>query len=202
MTDATSHASGGLSRRALLRNGLLASGVTATGLASPLLTGVARADTYTWQFNWTWCYDCQVLYYGTNQAQSVCPAGGTHTGYGTTSGDYGLQMDYSPVTSNPQQKWRWCSQCQGLFYGPNQGESYCPAAGPGNLSTHNGASSGNYALHMNYSNSGFQPNWVWCNKCQGLWYTQGPDNNVCPKDRYPHTDAGSGAYSVYDLDYG
>lgn len=202
MTDGKPRPAGGPSRRALLRNGLLVGGAAATGIASPVLTGVARADSYTWQPHWTWCYDCQVLYYGHNQAQSVCPSGGTHVGYGTTSGNYELQMDYLPVTSNPQQKWAWCLQCQGLFYGPYQGSSYCPAAGPGNLSTHNGSASGNYALHLNYNNLGFQPNWVWCNKCMGMWYTQGPDNNVCPKDLYPHTHVGSGAYWIFDSNYG
>jgi hypothetical protein len=40
-----------------------------------------------------------------------------------------------------QTGWAWCSKCQGLFYGPKQSSSVCPAGG-----THNGAGSDDYEL--------------------------------------------------------
>jgi hypothetical protein len=44
-----------------------------------------------------------------------------------------------------------------------------------------------------------QRNWRWCSKCQGLWYaaaTANP-NGVCPKDKGPHSKAGSGDYALF-----
>lgn len=54
-----------------------------------------------------------------------------------------------PVTTPPpvapkaeiQQNWHWCHKCQGLFYGPNQAKSVCPAG-----ETHDGSNSFNYPL--------------------------------------------------------
>jgi hypothetical protein len=40
-----------------------------------------------------------------------------------------------------QSHWAWCRKCQGLFYGPNVGQSHCPAGGQHSI---NG--SGNYSL--------------------------------------------------------
>lgn len=57
-----------------------------------------------------------------------------------------------PVTTPPvpvppalrlmlQEGWDWCKKCQGLFYGPNQAQSVCPAG-----ETHDGSGSYNYPL--------------------------------------------------------
>lgn len=51
-----------------------------------------------------------------------------------------------PVNAVPphtiqQDRWRYCHKCQGLFYGPLQSASHCPAGG-----IHDGAQSGNYVL--------------------------------------------------------
>lgn len=47
-----------------------------------------------------------------------------------------------PTTKTIQQdQWRYCFKCQGLFYGPSQAASKCPAGG-----THDGSKSGNYVL--------------------------------------------------------
>ena len=29
-----------------------------------------------------------------------------------------------------QDKWAWCSKCEGIFYGPHQATSACPKGGP------------------------------------------------------------------------
>jgi hypothetical protein len=195
MADERSSAASGPSRRKLLRNGLLVGGVAVTGVASPLLTSVARADG-TFQPNWAWCGNCQGLWWRNPSTQSVCPAGGTHISVG--SGNYSLELNFSPVSSDPQQHWAWCGQCQGSFYGPYKGSSYCPAAGPGKSSTHITTGSGNYAMHVTQPSSLYQGGWAWCSKCMGMWYTQGPNSNVCPKDRGVHSSAGSGPYFIYD----
>jgi hypothetical protein len=193
MTDVTPQATGGLSRRTLLRSGLLVGGATAAGIATPALTGVAQAYSYSTQTWWTYCDNCLGLFYGPNQASSYCPsAPGSpvpHVGYSTPplSWDYLLFYDWSQPPASVQTGWNYCNQCQGLFYGPNQGNSYCPA----------GHFNGNYLQHQNYYEAryldtydyglyynsappGYQGNWNWCRNCQGLWYTTGPDNNNCP----------------------
>lgn len=35
-----------------------------------------------------------------------------------------------PPASGTQDRWRWCSKCKGLFYGPDADSSHCPAGGP------------------------------------------------------------------------
>ena len=47
----------------------------------------------------------------------------------------------STPTVLAQQDWRWCRKCQGLFFGPYESASHCPAGG-----THDGSQSGNYVL--------------------------------------------------------
>lgn len=46
-----------------------------------------------------------------------------------------------PPHTIQQDRWRYCHKCQGLFYGPLQSSSHCPAGG-----IHDGAQSGNYVL--------------------------------------------------------
>lgn len=48
------------------------------------------------------------------------------------------KKDPTPITQNG---WNWCFKCEGLFYGPHQSTSNCPAG-----STHDGSRSGNYSL--------------------------------------------------------
>src|ERR1700721_3854075 len=101
-----------------------------------------------------------------------------------------------------QNKWRWCSKCQGLWYSaatqnPN---GACPAGG-----THSHVGSGDYAL-FNHNPTDFnptimaQPQWRWCSQCGGLWHpTSASPNGACPGTNPPgghHTEAGSGDYAL------
>jgi hypothetical protein len=79
-----------------------------------------------------------------------------------------------------QNKWYWCTKCQGLHYdGFNAG--VCPAGGG-----HSIVSSYNYTLAF-YApgNPGYSPGaslqrgWAWCTKCQGLHYMNF-SVGVCP----------------------
>lgn len=48
-----------------------------------------------------------------------------------------------PITPGMQSGWRFCSKCKGLFYGPEQYSSHCPAGGP-----HDGSHSHTYSLEF------------------------------------------------------
>jgi hypothetical protein len=109
--------------------------------------------------------------------------GGAHTKVG--SGNYSLvhQATIAPGQSN----WRWCSKCQGLWFGGNASSGKCPAGG-----AHTKVGSGNYTL-AHQSGAG-QANWRWCSKCQGLWFAGNPVS-VCPAGGM-HTKVGSGDYRL------
>ena len=87
-----------------------------------------------------------------------------------------------------QRNWRWCSKCQGLWFGGNPAGK-CPAGG-----THTKAGSGNYSLVHNATAVPGQPNWRWCSKCQGLWFGGNPAGK-CPAGG-THTKVGSGNYTL------
>jgi len=91
-----------------------------------------------------------------------------------------------------QSNWRWCHKCQGLFFGGNANPK-CPAAPPGGA--HEKTGSGNYILAHNLpATLGWQSNWRWCNKCQGLFFG-GNANPKCPAGG-AHDKTGSGNYSL------
>ena len=88
-----------------------------------------------------------------------------------------------------QSGWRWCSRCQGLFFGTNPG-STCPEGGE-----HTSTGSGNYVLLNNAQGAPGQANWRWCNKCQGLFFGGGAASSTCPEGG-THTSTGSGNYTL------
>ena len=87
-----------------------------------------------------------------------------------------------------QRNWRWCSKCQGLWFGGNAG-SKCPAGG-----AHTKVGSGNYSLVHAATSAPGQSNWRWCSKCQGLWFGGNPAGK-CPGGGV-HTKVGSGNYTL------
>ena len=89
---------------------------------------------------------------------------------------------------NEQNDWRWCSKCQGLFFGGNPG-SKCPAGG-----AHIKVGSGNYHLVQNTVGVPGQTNWRWCSKCQGLFFGGNPGSK-CPAGG-AHIKLGSGNYRL------
>jgi hypothetical protein len=94
---------------------------------------------------------------------------------------------------DPQQDWRWCNKCQGLFFGGNPG-SKCPA----DKGKHSQATSGNYWLIHDYlsDNAPGQPDWHRCAKCQGLFHGETSDS-TCPAGE-THIQAGSENYVIVD----
>jgi hypothetical protein len=71
-----------------------------------------------------------------------------------------------------QSDWRWCHNCQGLFFAGNKKQGVCPAGG-----AHSHTGSDDYVLKT--SGSG-QSDWKWCSKCQGLFYAGNKTLGSCP----------------------
>jgi hypothetical protein len=188
-----------VSRRKLLRNGLLAGlGAAALGIASPVLTGTARAQESYPQDNWNWCYKCKGMFYATNTdfPAGYCPAGGQHTGnnpYGSPSYNYTIYYNASQGKLS-QSSWNWCNKCTGLFYGPQQSSSWCPAGGQ-----HNGTGSYDYWLQYDQqelgtaNGNGWQEYWNWCSKCTGLFFGPQQSSSYCPAGGQ-HNGSGSFDY--------
>jgi hypothetical protein len=142
------------------------------------------------QEEWRYCSKCNGLYFGgvpsSGPAGGVCPSGGTHNP--NVSGNYILSIGADAVG---QSGWKWCRQCQGLFFGDNPG-SRCPVGGP-----HVSTGSGTYVLASHAPGQSGQDNWRWCNKCQGLFFAGNPGSN-CPSNG-AHNTAGSGNYSLVQM---
>ena len=94
-----------------------------------------------------------------------------------------------------QSDWRWCNECQGLFFAGSNKAGVCPAAAGG---AHNDTGSLNYALAQ-YSEGHFDFNcqlgWSWCYKCQGLFFAGNNTPGVCPAGG-DHSQTGSGSYKL------
>jgi len=145
------------------------------------------------QFKWQWCNQCQGLAYANGISAGPCPAGGTHNHVG--SFNYFLPHDVSGNNPAFQGDWRWCNKCQGLAYAGNTSPGPCPAGG-----VHDHAGSFNYFLAFFSTppagaNAGFQFNWRWCNKCQGLAYAGKEFPGPCPAGG-SHDHSGSYDYAL------
>ena len=80
------------------------------------------------QSGWRWCAKCQGLFFGGNPTPGRCPAGAAHDGSG--SSDYTLDSEGPMAPGGAQRGWRWCNQCEGLFYAGGPAPGMCPAGGP------------------------------------------------------------------------
>ena len=144
------------------------------------------------QPGWNWCYLCQGLFYSGNASQGVCPGNGgaPHAAQGLL----GSQWSYAVLTGDDiagaQPGWRWCRNCQGLFYSLNP-TSVCPAG-----FAHNSNGSGPYSLQTSDSVPGTQGEWRWCKNCQGLFYAGHGSQGACPASAHGHDHTGSGPYGV------
>jgi hypothetical protein len=111
------------------------------------------------QVGWRWCVRCQLLFWGPEQASSACPAVSFQVG-GTPHGQTKVGPAPHVITNNTvydlwmgvpnrfwQDNWRWCNNCQGLFWGPKQAESAC-AANPGQR--HSWGTTGEYGYSLYY----------------------------------------------------
>jgi hypothetical protein len=108
----------------------------------------------------------------------------------------------------PQSDWRWCYNCQLLWYaGPgNFSGGYCPARNPNSLGQHlaNTQSTNYILLFANEPGSRAQPNWRHCRYCSGLFYAGNPTTGCCGAEpsrgiTSGHDYTGSGEYGVDTL---
>ena len=115
-------------------------------------------------------------------------------------GSYSIYIQVEKVSDaavsnlQTQSGWRYCSACQGLYFGPGQASSRCPEGGE------HAGSSGDYSLPMDVSPaSDRQSGWRWCDKCQGLFFGPAHASSSCPAGG-PHNPpqlSGSSDYSPY-----
>jgi hypothetical protein len=152
------------------------------------------------QFGWRWCHNCQGMFFNDNPTQGVCPAdsgGGPHDATGSGKYEMIFGEDIAPTPAGPntfgdfgqQGGWRWCGNCQGLFFAGHGTLGVCPL----HQRPHITLGSGNYAV----TRGGPQEGWRWCHKCEGLFFAGDPSRQgVCPKDYGPHDASQSGVYGV------
>jgi len=80
---------------------------------------------------WYRCNKCGMIYFGPNQAGSVCPSGGVHSLF--SSLDYSLRKNTTDLVGHNQ--WYRCTRCESLFYTRRRNSnnqidlSGCPAGG-------------------------------------------------------------------------
>ncbi|NUW31416.1 hypothetical protein HTZ77_08265 [Nonomuraea sp. SMC257] len=188
-----------IGRRSALRLVAAASVAAVSGLAVTARPALAA------QHLWGTCTRCRVLWFTGNGTRGGCPAGDILDG-----GHHHFGIDWMVKTVEDggagQPGWRWCAWCQALWFNGGTGGSACPSS---RISAHSPigpvvvgqptAVSGEYVLEdiTNRDRPGGFSGWRWCFKCSGLWdatsnslYT----GNVCPRDRQPHSLAGSGDY--------
>jgi hypothetical protein len=77
-----------------------------------------------------------------------------------------IALQTNQVTApGERQGWRYCMQCQGLFY-TAVSNGVCPVKG---MSPHDGSASGDYILRVDDDGDLGQQGRRWCNKCQSLY---------------------------------
>ncbi len=142
------------------------------------------------QSQWWYCDRCKGLHFmGHQDSPGACPAGGHHNTLSPGVSDYRLRLNDAQAPG--QKGWKWCRNCQGLFFGVNQSSSRCPAG-----VAHEGSQSGDYTLNNGPRAAYEDDNWRWCHKCQGLFFggaTKTPSK--CPAGN-AHEGAGSGTYAL------
>ena len=103
----------------------------------------------------------------------------------------------SPALAD-QNGWRWCRQCQGLWFPGNPAHNVCPAYG---VNGHSLTGSGNYTLPLTSDVfNGDQDGWFWCAQCAGLWFGLSPTTGECPAPTpgtTGHEFRGSTVYSLH-----
>lgn len=186
-------AGGGLNRRTFLRGGVLA-GIGAATLTLATSNAAWADETYTiggqpyaCQDGWWYCVNCFTVFHSSAGGHAgVCPAGGSHVN--SSALNMYCMMHDGVAQDIIQVGWRWCSKCQGLFWGPAASASLCPDGG------HHVVTAGSYTYDLFFGliiimNAPFttQGLWRYCGNCHGLFYAHsGSDDGVCPKNFDAH----------------
>lgn len=143
------------------------------------------------QTGWRCCARCKGVFFALNAGtRGRCPAGGEHDDSGSLA--YSIEHRSGALGAAPgeglQPTWRWCSSCQGLFFGGNAATQagQCPAGGAHRVGQ------GNYLLAQSDPTGVADAGFSWCSACMGLHRSSGP-LGACPGGG-THRTEGSGAY--------
>ncbi len=104
----------------------------------------------------------------------------------------------TPSVLTGQGNWRWCRNCQGLFFFGHARNGICPVGGSSHDvvgsggGVHTGGSSGNYILAVGTGTG--QQNWRRCSVCNGLFFAGNNSLGVCPGNPNGHNGTSSGNY--------
>lgn len=149
------------------------------------------------QSGWRCCRKCNGLFFAANAGtKGACPAGGAHDDAGSSAYAIehraGVDLGAGPV-DGMQPRWRWCSKCQGLFFGGVSATEVgrCPAGGQHKVGQ------GNYLVPFAGAGGATEAGWSWCGSCYGL-HKSSTTLGKCPTGS-AHITTGSGAY-VLTLD--
>jgi hypothetical protein len=105
-----------------------------------------------YQGNWAWCSQCAGLFTTLHPGNSSCPGFGTSTtdaGPHTSVGSWQYFLWINPVSgNNPQPGWRWCGNCDGLYFQGSSGTEagVCPYGYPNNGKHVEGPGSDQYSV--------------------------------------------------------
>jgi hypothetical protein len=105
------------------------------------------SDNSGGQDHWRYCWQCSGMFFvGPDGNRRGRCAGGTDARHDPSqSGAY--RIDWRPIPGG-QGDWRWCKQCEGLWFtGNTDSDSYCPAT-VGSIGPHVNDSSAEYFLHV------------------------------------------------------
>jgi hypothetical protein len=94
-----------------------------------------------------------------------------------------------------QPNWRYCLQCQAMFYDGYASKGACPGGATGHR-----AAGYNFALPHDIPGPG-QPSWRFCHRCHGMFYDGYPTNGACPAGGQ-HSPAGYNFVLPYDSPQG
>ena len=101
-----------------------------------------------------------------------------------------------------QDNWRWCRNCQGLWWEGDPAKACCPAGtSPIGIIPHVADGSADYALAVDDTSAPGQQNWRWCERCDGLWFAGNNSAGFCPRDRVDESGNASGHVSSGRGDY-
>jgi hypothetical protein len=162
-------------------SGVCSAGGQHSFLGSNNYTLVSNPVSFGGQSNWRWCSKCQTLNYAGGPSPGPCPAGGGHDN--STSSDYALiaqQQRHSFLIGDPSGNVQW--QPGMVFVDkPRSLAIVIHSFDPSALAT------------ISITNA--QNLWKWCNKCQGMAYSDSGTLGVCPAGNV-HDHTGSSDYSL------
>jgi hypothetical protein len=163
------------------------------------------------QPGWGYCRYCATMWWTAGESGSHCPGSDTPDGlHHVSSGSYDyMQYNGAASGSSPQVNWRWCSACQGMFWGT--GFCYGNRV-PGYWGPHK-AGTTNYNLYFNggglSSTTDPQAYWRWCGLCSLLYWQglSGSTAGACAANSVstsgptypPFGPHNAGSSTVYDM---